>query len=135
MLKKIHVFRIKPGLELLTEIGKYCQKHNVYSGIVLGIIGSLNNASLAYIKELPGKYETYNYQGPLEIVAAQGSIALKNDSTILHIHIHIASPDGCYGGHLNAANVFSTAEVSIGELDFQLTREEDSYTGLNELTY
>jgi predicted DNA-binding protein with PD1-like motif len=29
--------------------------------------------------------------------------------------------------------VFSTAEVVIGELDQQLRRETDSYTGLNEL--
>lgn len=134
MFKKIHIFRIKPGQELLTGIDEYCQAHRISSGVVLGMIGSLNNASLAYIKELPGKYETFDYKGPLEIVAAQGSIALKDSSTVLHIHIHISSPNGCYGGHLNTASVFSTAEVVIGELDFQLKRSMDSYTGLNEIT-
>jgi len=29
--------------------------------------------------------------------------------------------------------VFSTAEVVIGELDYQLVRYADGYTGLNEL--
>ena len=133
MFKKIHVFRIYPDLELLAEITNYCQTHKIFSGIILGIIGSLNSASLAYIRELPGKYESFEYEGPLEIVAAQGSIALKDSSIVPHIHIHISSPAGCYGGHLNAASVFSTAEVTIGELDYQLKRALDSYTGLNEL--
>jgi predicted DNA-binding protein with PD1-like motif len=39
----------------------------------------------------------------------------------------------CSGGHLTQATVFSTAEVTIGELDYQLQRQTDSYTGLNEL--
>ncbi len=39
------------------------------------------------------------------------------------------------GGHLVAATVFSTTEVAIGELDYQLYRYADDYTGLNELQF
>ena len=134
MFKKIHVFRVKPEQELLTEITSYCREHHVTSGIVLGIIGSVKNAKLNFLVELPGKYQSVDYNGPLEIVCAQGSVALKDETPIIHIHIQLASQNTCAGGHLAQAIVFSTAEVVIGELDHQLHRQIDDYTGLNELT-
>ena len=133
MFKKIHVFRVKPGQELLDEITRYCQKNELYSGVVIGIIGSVKEAQLNFLKALPGKYDSVDYVGPLEIVCAQGSIALKDDTLITHIHIQLSGHDICSGGHLARATVFSTAEVTIGELDYQLRRQTDSYTGLNEL--
>ena len=133
MFKKIHVFRVKPGQELLDSISRYCQDNGVLSGVIIGIIGSLENAKLNFLKSLPGKYDSVDYSGPLEIVCAQGTIALKDDTVIIHIHIQLSEESICSGGHLARATVFSTAEVSIGELDYQLRRQMDSYTGLNEL--
>jgi len=133
LFKKVHVFRVKPGQELLAEIARYCREHAICSGIIIGIIGSAERARLNFLEELPGKYEGKEFTGSLEIVAAQGSIALMNGETIMHIHIHLAVKDACWGGHLVDATIFSTAEVTIGELDYQLYRQFDSYTGLNEL--
>lgn len=133
MFKKIHVFRVKPGQELLDGISRYCQENMVSSGTIIGIIGSVENAKLNFLKALPGKYDSVDYSGPLEIVCAQGSIALKDDTLIIHIHIQLSGQDICSGGHLAGATVFSTAEVTLGELDYQLRRRTDSYTGLNEL--
>jgi len=133
LFKKVHVFRIKPKQELAGEIASYCRQNGVSSGVVIGIIGSLESAKLSFLRELPGKYETKEYNGPLEIVCAQGSVALKGDELIAHVHIQISSIDVCRGGHLAEARVFSTAEVMIGELDYQLHRYTDQYTGLNEL--
>jgi predicted DNA-binding protein with PD1-like motif len=130
---KVHVFRVKPGQELLGEITRYCREHDITSGIVVGVIGSLERARLNFLMELPGKYDSVEYTGPLEIVCAQGSVALKDEGTIVHIHIQLSSQDTSRGGHLAEATVFSTAEVVIGELDQQLRRSADSYTGLNEL--
>lgn len=133
MFKKVHVFRVKPGQELLGEIARYCHEHGICSGVVLGIIGSVTSARLNFLIELPGKYESVDHVGPMEIVGAQGSVALKDDSPIIHVHIQLSGQDTCRGGHLAEATVFSTAEVTIGELDYQLQRQTDSYTGLNEL--
>ena len=133
MFKKVHVFRVKPDRELPDAIIDYCRQNKLTSGIVLGIIGSLNNARLNYLVELPGRYVPIDYHGPLEIVSAQGSIALKDHEIVLHVHIQLSSREGCCGGHLAAATVFSTAEVVIGELDYQLQRYTDDITGLNEL--
>ena len=133
MFKKIHRFRVKPGQELLNEIAHYCHEREIFSGVVIGIIGSVKNAQLNFLKALPGKYDSVDYRGPLEIVCAQGSIAMKDDTIIIHIHIQLSGQDICSGGHLSKATVFSTAEVTIGALDYQLRRQTDSYTGLNEL--
>lgn len=133
MFKKVHVFRVKPEQELLGEIVRCCRQHNISSGVVIGIIGSVRSARLNFLMELPGKYDSVEYPGPLEIVCAQGSVALKNDEPIVHIHIQLSGQDTCRGGHLAEATIFSTAEVTIGELDYQLRRQFDSYTGLNEL--
>jgi predicted DNA-binding protein with PD1-like motif len=122
-----------PGQELLTEIMKYCRQDGITSGIIIGIIGSVTSARLNYLKELPGKYASENYEGPLEIVAAQGSIALKGSELIIHIHIQLSTQTACFGGHLAEATIFSTAEVVVGELSTQISRYADSYTGLNEL--
>lgn len=133
MFKKVHVFRVKPGQELLSEIARYCREHDISSGVVIGIIGSVKSARLNFLRELPGKYNSVDYPGPLEIVCAQGSVALKDDIPVLHIHVQLSGQDTCRGGHLAEATVFSTAEVTIGELDYQLRRQTDSYSGLNEL--
>ena len=135
MFKRVHVFRVKPGQELASEIAGYCRQNGISSGVVIGIIGSVGSASLNFLRELPGKYETNEFKGPLEIVCAQGSVALKEAELIIHIHIQLSDTDGCYGGHLVEAEVFSTAEVTIGELDYQLYRYADDYTGLNELQF
>lgn len=134
MFKKLHVFRVKPGQELLSEIEGYCRARGIVSGLVLGIIGSVTGARLNYLVGLPGAYESVSYSGPLEIVCAQGSVALDGDTPVVHIHIQLSAQDGCNGGHLAEATVFSTAEVALGELDYQLRRSFDSDTGLRELT-
>ena len=133
MFKKVHVFRVKPGEDLLDEIELYCRERNIKSGVVIGIIGSLKSARLNFLMSLPGNYEGVDYAGPLEIVGAQGSVAMQKDNITVHIHIQLSRQDLCRGGHLAKATVFSTAEVVIGELDYQLHRQYDSYTGLNEL--
>jgi len=133
LFKKIHVLRVKPGQELLDSISRYCQENRVSSGTIIGIIGSVENAKLNFLKALPGKYDSVDYSGPLEIVCAQGSVAVKDDTLIIHIHIQLSGQDICSGGHLATATIFSTAEVTLGELDYQLRRQTDDYTGLNEL--
>lgn len=133
-MPKINVFRIKPDNDLLTSIKEFCEKNNITSGIIVGIIGSLTNAKLGFLKTLPANYISKEFDGPLEIVCAQGNISLLEDELVIHIHLLISNDDNAVGGHLVEANVFSTAEVVIQELDYQIQRKLDDYTGLNEIT-
>jgi predicted DNA-binding protein with PD1-like motif len=134
LLRKVHVLRIKPKREVLTEVTRYCHESGIVSAVIIGIIGSMEKARLNYLMSLPGKHESVDYAGPLEIDCAQGSVALKKENPIVHIHISLSKQGLCRGSHLAEAVVFSTAEVVIGELDHQLRRELDDYTGLNEST-
>ena len=133
MAQKTHVFRVKPGQEIITVITDYCHENGITSALVTGIIGSLTSVKLNFLLALPGKYETHEYEGPMEIVGAQGSVALKDGDLLLHIHMQLADRNHSFGGHLVEGRVFSTAEVVLQCLDFQLNRYADSYTGLNEL--
>jgi predicted DNA-binding protein with PD1-like motif len=133
MFKNIHVFRVMPGQELITEVTAYCKTNNITSGVILGIIGSVTSAKLNYIAKLPGEYKQKAYTGTMEIVGAQGTVAFKDNDLVLHIHGHLSNIEASFGGHIAEAIIFSTAEVVIGELDYQLNRVPDKYTGLNEL--
>jgi hypothetical protein len=132
-MNKTHVFRVKPNEELLQSIMNYCREHEIISAVVVNIIGSLNNATLGFLKELPGKYISKGFKGPLEIISGQGTVAKKGDEVIAHIHLTISDENSAYGGHLIEAVVFSTAEVVLQEPGFRLEREKDGFTGLNEL--
>jgi len=132
-LGQIYVFRVKPDEELLYSISQYCKSNRITSAVIIGIIGSLQSVKLGFLKELPGKYETEDFQGPLEIVCAQGTVATYRNEFALHIHILVSDENRAVGGHLTEAHVFSTAEVVIAQLDQPITRRFDDYTGLKEL--
>ncbi len=128
-----HLFRVKPDTELVEAITEYCRNNKITSGIVTGMIGALQSATLGFLKALPGKYITKELTGPLEIVCAQGSVATFDGELTLHIHIMVSDEKQAVGGHLTKAVVFSTAEVAITALDQPVTRILDEYTGLKEL--
>ena len=134
MFKKIHAFRIKPKQDLLEGIQEFCENNDIISGVVIGIIGSLEEASLNFLKSLPANYINKKFHGPLEIDSAQGSIAKHDEKTVVHIHLTISTDKETYAGHLaKGCKIFSTAEVVIGELKEHLNRNIDKYTGLLEL--
>ncbi len=132
-VNRIFVFRVMPDKELVHSIGQYCESNQITSAVVKGIIGSLRYVKLGFLKELPGKFKTKDVQGPLEIVCAQGTIAKCQGEFALHIHILVSDENHAIGGHLIEASVFSTAEIVLAQLEQQITRRFDGYTGLKEL--
>ncbi len=135
-MTEYHVFRVGPDQPLLAEIKRYCEEKNINSALVLGIIGSLNEVTLAFIRSVPADYVTEDFTGPLEIAAAQGSIAMDKGERVLHIHLVISDHDRAVGGHLVEGKIFTTAEVALMEFEegeAELKRKLDDYTGLKEL--
>ena len=132
-LTNIYVFRVKPDQELSEATLEFCQAKKIRSAVIISIIGSAKNVELGFLKKLPGKFIKKKFLGPLEIVQGSGTIAVKDNQTILHAHIQISSEKKSIGGHLVSAKIFSTAEVVIGEVDQAIKRVNDKYTGLNEL--
>ena len=103
------------------------------SGVVIGIIGSVKNARLGITLQDKFGYEWNDYTLPLSIISAQGTIAAYDNDSVFHIHIALSGKTGNVAGHLAEAEVWTTAEVIIGELDYQLYREAIGDGGLTAL--
>ena len=136
MFKKVYVLRVKPGHELIGEIKTYCQQKVISSGTIIDIIGSVKSASIGIpFEPSPGKYEyeRKDYNQLFSIVSGQGTISLMNNDLVLHIHVMLSGHDINVGGHIFRANIWATAEVAIGELDYQLRHDFDPQIKINVL--
>lgn len=120
------IWRLKPGEDLKKGIIENVRLNKIDSGIIICIVGSLDSANLRMSDE---KIRAFN--GPLEIVCAQGTVAQNG----IHVHIAISDYDGhVMGGHLRKGCIINTtAEICILESDLPLKRVFDPDTGYKEL--
>jgi len=133
MFKSVKVLRFGPGQELLAELHRYCERKNITSAIILGIIGSFESVELGTARK-DGAFgqATEKFTGHLSVVSSQGSLCLDGDKRVFHIHMALVDPmkpGEFVGGHVHEATVWATLEVYLGELSYQLTREIDPTTG------
>jgi len=134
------VGRILPGTDLIKGIEKVCQDNQVTSGTIVTGIGSLVRAQFIYAvpdkdAKIGIKYsEPIRVEGPLELLACQGTIGLTAEGQLgIHLHGLMSDPDmKVYGGHfLEDGNpVLVTLEIMIHEnQDARTVREQDAETG------
>lgn len=118
--------RILPGQDLKKGIQEILKSHNLKSGFIISIVGSLN---IAVLRTADGNNKFF--KGPFEIVSAEGTLSKEG----IHIHISIADINGMvYGGHLmNGCEINTTAEVGILESNNEFKRVYDKKTGYKEL--
>ncbi len=137
MFKSVNLLRLDEGKEVLTELAAYCKKKGITSGIILGIIGSLEKAKFGTApKDGTWGWDMDEYEGHLSILASQGSLSMYEGEMIFHIHMCLCDPlkpGQLIGGHLEEGIVWATTEVYIGELPYQLEREFDEAKGLSFL--
>lgn len=123
-------FRLKPGQFLKEEIKKKAE--NIKAGVLLSIVGSLENANLRMAGATPENQVVKNLTGPFEIVSGTGTISKAG----CHLHISVSDQDGkVWGGHLkDGCKVGVTTEVVIGVLEgVEYKRVMDKETGFKEL--
>ncbi|MFH1430238.1 MAG: PPC domain-containing DNA-binding protein [Candidatus Uhrbacteria bacterium] len=123
-------FRLKSGQLLKEEIEKRTQDIN--AGVLLSIVGALENVNLRMAGATPDVQDLRNFSGPFEIVSGTGTIS----SDGCHIHISVADKQGdVIGGHLkDGCRVTITVEVVIGVLEgVSFSRVYDGETGFEEL--
>lgn len=120
------VKRLVPGQDLKKSLEKIRDNHGLKSGVVLCLVGSLDEAVL---RMADGNKKTI--KGPLEIVSATGTIATNG----IHLHLAVADSQGnVMGGHLMTdCPVHTTVEVCILCPDMVFKRVSDSKTGYREL--
>lgn len=127
-MNKIHVFRLKPGSDLIKEIESYVKANNIQAGWIGCGVGSLTDYNIRFANQAQGSKGS----GHFEIVSLIGTVSANGS----HVHIGVSDSTGkTIGGHLLDSNfVYTTAEIVIQESnDFVFTREKDGSTPWEEL--
>ncbi|MBU2534772.1 MAG: PPC domain-containing DNA-binding protein [Chloroflexota bacterium] len=137
MFKSVNLLRLNRGQEILSELARYCEKKGITSGIILGIIGSLEKVKFGTApKDGKWGWDFDEFEGHLSILSGQGSLSVYEGEKIFHIHmcaIDPLKPGQLIGGHLEEGIVWATVEIYIGELSYQLERDVDPESGLTAL--
>ena len=102
------VSRIMPGNDLKKSLEDLVDFRELKSGIIVCMVGSLNDAVLRM-----SNGNNKKFSGLFEIVSSVGTISING----IHVHISISNSDGkVYGGHLlNGCKIHTTAEIAIIE--------------------
>jgi len=134
MFKSVNVLRLNHGQKLISELTSYCQRKNISSAIILGIIGSLETVTFGTARKggKMGEFSWAEHQGPYGVLSSQGSLSVFEGKMVFHIHMVLldAKEQGkMIGGHLEEAVAWATTEIYIGELDYQLCRDFDPEIG------
>lgn len=125
-------FRLQSGQYLKEEIERAAREKEIQAGVLLSVVGGLENAVLRMPKLDSGDHVVKNIGGPFEIVSAVGTISSEG----CHIHVSVSDREGnCYGGHLkDECVVRTTAEIVIGVFENAIYRRVfDERTGFKEL--
>jgi predicted DNA-binding protein with PD1-like motif len=119
---KVVVIRLSPGTDILGGIQAVCKELHMKSGSIVSCIGSLQRASFMVAVPLEneigaGYSDPVHVEGPLELLAGQGSIGRDKDGGIfIHLHAVVSDKGGMpHGGHLlkGLNPVLITAEITI----------------------
>jgi uncharacterized protein len=116
----IHIFRLRPGDDLLESIHSYASAHHLHAAVVLTAVGSLTHASIRYANQPDAAQSS----GHFEIVSLVGTVEEGGE----HLHLSLAAENGMMiGGHLMpGCKIYTTGEIALGELQgARFTREVD----------
>jgi len=126
---RIHVFRLRPGDDLLGGIRAYVNANHIQAGVLLSSVGSLTQASIRYANQP----EAHIHTGHFEIVSITGTVEEGGE----HVHLSISTGQGTMiGGHLmTGCKIYTTSEITLAELiGVRFTRETDTQgSGWDEL--
>lgn len=129
---KVYTFRLKPGLDLKTELEKFVKANNIRAGFIITCVGGLSQVAMRMAGAMPDKQDIRTYEGDFEITSLVGTVSVNG----VHLHMAVSDKEGkSFGGHLKEGTIIHlTAEVVIGEDEQAVyTRELDEETGFPEL--
>ncbi|XP_043962924.1 bifunctional protein GlmU-like [Gambusia affinis] len=129
---RVHAVRFGPGQELLGSLQALVEERRLRAPFIITCVGSVTRATLRLANATAtNTNEVLQLSGRYEIVSLVGT--LNSDA---HLHISLADAQGAtVGGHvLGGLEVFTTAEVVVGDaVDLRFSREPDPRTGFPEL--
>lgn len=125
----IHIFRLRPGDDLLESIRAFVHARHLHSAVILSAVGSLTDTSIRYANQPGAAHQT----GHFEIVSITGTVEDGGE----HVHLSVSDEKGITtGGHLlTGCKIYTTAEIVLGELKgVRFARETDKQgSGWDEL--
>jgi predicted DNA-binding protein with PD1-like motif len=94
-------------------------------------LGAFRAVTLGYFDWEKKHYDRIEIKEQVEVLSLVGNVAQADDGPKVHAHVVIAKRDGtAHGGHLLAATVRPTLEVTLTESPAHLRRRHDPRTGL-----
>ncbi len=130
--KRTLIGQLERNADLYNSMTRVVQENNIRIGRLTGI-GAVQKAKLAYYDQKLMKYNEIEVSEPMEILALNGNISLKDDKPFVHAHVVLGDEKGnVRGGHLlpGGTPIFA-CEVTIEEYDGPvLERGIDKGTGL-----
>uniref|UniRef100_A0A0K8RAA2 PPC domain-containing protein n=1 Tax=Ixodes ricinus TaxID=34613 RepID=A0A0K8RAA2_IXORI len=129
---KCHVLRLKPGDALKASLRRVISDLKLRAAFVVSCVGSVQSVTLRYASDMDGNSRTETRKERMEILSLTGTLS-GNDRG--HLHASLGDVNGhVIGGHVIEMEIYTTAEVVIGELtDANFERVGDSETGCDEL--
>jgi predicted DNA-binding protein with PD1-like motif len=125
----VHALRLLPGQDLKRELDAFAKAQHLQAGFVITCVGSLRKVAIRPANQT----EPLLHEAKFEIVSLVGTLSPDGS----HLHISLSDGTGAtIGGHLLEGNeVYTTAEIVIGEAEYlQFRREVDPVTTFKELT-
>lgn len=129
-----YIVRLSKGERLVENVLDFLSEHDVKSAW-LNMIGAVSEVELGFYNLETKAYQWRVVSRPLEITGAQGNVATDESGKIV-LHLHGTFADDNYqvvGGHIKDLMVGGTCEIIVRPLSVQLSRRNDSNTGLNLL--
>lgn len=129
---KCHIVRLKPGDALKGSLLEIVRDLDLRSAFILSCVGSVESFTLRYASNADGQCKTETREERMEILSLVGTLS-GNDRG--HLHASLGDSSGhVIGGHVIEMQVYTTAEIVIGELpEAQFARLPDPETNCEEL--
>jgi predicted DNA-binding protein with PD1-like motif len=125
-----HFLVLKKGEELMASLTRFLQEKNITAGSITGL-GAVEKVDLAYYDLPTQTYQRKVFPDIYELVSATGNAAMFDGKHFPHVHVAISDREyRTYGGHLFAATVAATVELSILQMPLAVGRAHDEETGL-----
>ncbi len=123
--------RLAPGQDLLEALGGLCATNGVTFGLIKGI-GAVKNAVIGYFDQDAGHYIENRIDHPLEIVALNANVSMRQGEPFVHAHIALGDRDGrLYGGHLLPGTTIFVFEYALTKGEGMLERKHDDTLNLD----
>ena len=119
------------GDDVLATLRAFAESHAI-RGASFVALGAFRSATIAYWNPATKKYEKIEVREQVEVLSLAGNVGVDGAETKIHAHATLGRRDGStIGGHLIAATVFPTLEMTVVVYDQSIVRGTDEPTGLS----